>query len=375
MKPRLKPLPEQTIVVTGATSGHGLATALLAAQRGARVVLVARDEDDLRQVRDRIAADGGQAEFVAADVGQEDDIERVVRAATERFGGFDTWVNNAGVGIYGSALDVSLADHRRLFDTNYWGVVNGSLAAARHLKSRSGGGAIINVGSINSDIASPLLSAYNASKHAVQGFTDSLRIEMIRDGAPISVTLVKPAAIGTPFPEHGRNVTGYENRLPLPMYAPEVVAKAILFVAETPRRSITVGGGGRLQIMAEAMFPNLFDRLASNMGPMLTRRGEPTGFEPGNLHEPTPDGPRVEGRQKGRSVSLYTSAQTHPGATGALLAAGGVAAAVWLMQRVGQGEGKRRFARDADQGPANPQAFKGHPPRRVDQVDLRRADA
>jgi short-subunit dehydrogenase len=371
MKPQLNPLQEQTIVVTGASSGHGLATALLAAQRGARVVLVARDEDDLRQVRDRIRSDGGQAEYAVADVGREEDVERVARTAVERFGGFDTWVNNAGVGIYGSALKVSVEDHRRLFDTNYWGVVNGTLAAARHLRDRPGGGAIINVGSINSDIASPLLSAYNASKHAVQGFTDSFRIEMIRDGAPISVTLIKPSAIGTPFPEHGRNVTGHESRLPPPMYAPEVVAKAILFAAETPRRSLTVGGAGRLQVAAEAMFPGLFDRLASNMGPLLTRRDEPTGFEPGNLHEPTPDGPHVDGRQKGRSVSLYTTAQTHPGATGALLAAGGVAAAVWLLQKAGRGDDMRRLARDAKEGMTDPQTFKEHARHRMEQAGLR----
>lgn len=358
MKPRLKPLHKQTIVVTGANSGHGLATALLAAQQGARVVLVARDEDALRQVRDRIMADGGQAEYVDADVGKEEEVERVVQTAKERFGGFDTWVNNAGVGIYGSALKVSTEDHRRLFDTNYWGIVHGTLAAARHLRERPGGGAIINVGSINSDITSPLLSAYNASKHAVQGFTNSFRIEMIRDEAPISVTLIKPSAIATPFPEHGRNVTGRESRLPPPMYAPEVVAKAILFTAEHPRRSMTVGGAGRLQVLAEAMFPNLFDRLASNMGAFLTERDEPVPYEPGNLHEPTPDGPHVDGRQKGRSVSVYTTAQTHPGATGALLAAGGVAAAVWLMQRAGRGDEMRRLARDAKQGLADPRAFK-----------------
>jgi short-subunit dehydrogenase len=371
MKPRLKPLHEQTIVITGATSGHGLATALLAARRGARVVLVARDEDNLRQVRDRIVSDGGQAAYCAADVGREEDVERVAQTAKDRFGGFDTWVNNAGIGIYGSALRVSIEDHRRLFDTNYWGVVNGSLVAARHLKDRPDGGAIVNVGSINSDIASPLLSAYNASKHAVQGFTDSLRIEMIRDGAPISVTLVKPAAIGTPFPEHGRNVTGHESRLPPPMYAPEVVAKAILFVAETPRRSITVGGAGRLQTAAEALFPNLFDRLASGMGAVLTDRSERVPYQPGNLHEPVGDRPHVEGRQKGRNVSLYTSAQTHPGATGALLTAGGVAAAVWLLQKAGRGEEMRRLARDAREGLTDPRTFKTHARHRMKQAGLR----
>src|SRR5207302_1346500 len=114
---------------------------------------------------------------------------------------FDTWVNDAGIGIYGGLLDVSTADSRRLFDTNFWGVVYGSLEAARHLRERKGpyGGTIINLGSEVSDRAVPVIGMYSASKHAVKGFTDSLRMELEKEGAPISVTLVKPAAIDTPF--------------------------------------------------------------------------------------------------------------------------------------------------------------------------------
>ncbi len=144
---------------------------------------------------------------MAVDVGKENDVHAIASTAIERFGQFDTWVNDAGVGMYGPLLDIKTEDSRRLFDTNFWGVVYGSLEAARHLRERTGpyGSAIINVGSEVSDRATPLLGMYSASKHAVKGFTDALRMELEHDGAPISVSLVKPSAIDTPFPQHARN--------------------------------------------------------------------------------------------------------------------------------------------------------------------------
>ena len=167
MKPKLKPLKDQVIVITGASSGIGLATAQKAARAGAAVVLVSRNEAELERIAEDIRLDGGRAIAVAADVGEQDEIAEVVEAAKEAFGGFDTWINDAGVGLYGELSKVPVADQERLFKTNYWGVVNGSLAAAGHLREREGGGAIINLGSILSDMAAPLMGAYTASKHAV----------------------------------------------------------------------------------------------------------------------------------------------------------------------------------------------------------------
>lgn len=332
MPPSLKPLARQTIVITGATSGHGLATAKRAAAQGARVLLVARDEDALRAVRDEIRSAGGSAEYVVADVGKEEDVDRVARFAEDMLGGFDTWVNNAGTGIYGEAMEVPMEDHRRLFDTNYFGMVHGSRAAVRHLRDRPGGGALINVGSINSDIPSPILSAYNASKHAVKGFTDSLRLELIGGDAPVSVTLIKPSAIGTPFPEHGRNLTGKEARLPPPIYSPELVADAILDAAQTPRRSVTVGGAGKLQVIAAAVAPALFDLVASRMDAFLVDKSSPLGRKPGNLFAPQGNDGRAEGRLHGRRASLYTAARTHMALTlGAAMTLG--AGIAWAARR------------------------------------------
>jgi short-subunit dehydrogenase len=326
MKAQLKPLSQQVIVITGASSGHGLETAQRAAAGGARVVLIARDGDALARARDQIRAAGGTAVTFVADVGQEEEVERAAAFAIDSFGGFDTWVNNAGIGVYAAALDTPTADHRQVFETNYWGLVYGSLAALRHLKDKPGGGALINVGSINSDMPAPVISSYTASKHAVKGFTDSLRLEMLAAEVPVSITLIKPSPIATPFPQHGRNLTGYKAQLPPPLYAPSLVAEAILDAAQHPRRSVTVGGLGKIQVLGAALMPLLFDRIASNMGPLLTDRTRPVPKKPGNLYQPDGKDGHVEGEQKGRSVSAFTSARTHPGAALGMMALLGAAA-------------------------------------------------
>ena len=141
MTVKLKKLADQVIVITGASSGIGLVTARLAAKRGARVVLNARNEEALQHVTDEINAQGGHAIYVVGDVGQFEAVQRIADEAVQHFGGFDTWVNNAGVSIYGTVLDQSLEDQRRLFETNYWGTVHGSMVACAHLRSR--GGALI----------------------------------------------------------------------------------------------------------------------------------------------------------------------------------------------------------------------------------------
>src|SRR5687768_1702490 len=129
MNIKLKKLSDQVIVITGASSGIGLVTARMAAKRGARVVLNARNEEGLRKVSEEINAVGGKAIHVAGDVGVFDDVQNIADQAIRRFGGFDTWVNNAAVSIYGPILDQSLEDHRQLFETNYWGLVHGSMVA------------------------------------------------------------------------------------------------------------------------------------------------------------------------------------------------------------------------------------------------------
>jgi short-subunit dehydrogenase len=254
---RRKPLNEQVMVITGASSGIGLATARMATARGAKVVLAARDEAELQDVVGEITARGGEAVAVAADVANPDDVERIAERAMNAFGGIDTWVNNAGVSIYGKLMDVPLDDQRRLFDTNFWGVVHGCRTAVRFM--RSSGGVLINMGSIVSDRAVPLQGAYSASKHAVKAYSDTLRMELEHDHVPVAVTLVKPGAIDTPYYQHAKNYMSEEPAPPPPVYSAETVARTICECAERPVRDITVGGGGRLIAAMGTLAPRMAD--------------------------------------------------------------------------------------------------------------------
>lgn len=328
MKVKLKPLDKQAMVITGASSGIGLVTARRAAEAGAKVLLVARDEAALRTAVRAIESAGGVAAYAAADVGDEDQVARVADKAVATFGGFDTWVNDAGVGIYAPLVQTSTSEHERLFRTNYWGVVFGSLAAVKHFRQR-GGGALINVGSTASDVPTPMLGAYSASKHAVEGYTDALRVELLNAKAPVAVTLVKPSGIDTPFAEHAANHMEGEAQIPPPLYSPELVADAILSAARSGQREITVGGAGRAQTLLSRLAPVAFDWLATQLIPLPTDEDEPRTGSAG-LFEPAANGRERSEHQHGRPFSAYTSAALHPGvALGVgLVAVLGVAAAL-----------------------------------------------
>ena len=257
MAPRLKPLSEQVVVVTGASSGIGLATAEMAARAGARVMLSSRNEKDLLDAVIRIRGNGGRAFHIVADVADPDAVDRIADLAIEQFGGIDTWVNNAGVGMYGKLTETPLADKRRLFEVDFWGVVHGCRTAVRHM--RVGGGAIVNVGSVTSDRAAPLLGIYSAAKHAVKAYTDTLRMELEHDRIPISVSLIKPASINTPFIEHARSHMDTEPEFMPPVYPPEEVARAILACAERRIRDVLVGGSAKFLSRVGTLAPRTME--------------------------------------------------------------------------------------------------------------------
>ena len=330
MNGKLRKLSDQVIVITGASSGIGLVTARLAAKRGARVVLNARNEEALRQVTDQINIEGGEAIHVVGDVGTFEDVRKISDEAVRHFGGFDTWVNNAGVSIYGPILDQSLADQRQLFETNYWGVVHGSVVACNYLRTR--GGALINVGSVLSDVAIPIQGTYCATKHAVKGYTDALRLELEEEGAPISVTLIKPSAIDTPYTRHAKNLMPVEPQNPPPVYAPDLVAEAILHCAEHPERDLYVGGGGKVLAEAGHIVPRLTDKMMEAM--MFDMQKSERPKQPArqdSLYAPIDDG-EERGDYPGHVAesSVYTKAAKHPLITGSLIAGLGLAVfAAW----------------------------------------------
>jgi len=257
-----KPLDQQVIVITGASSGIGLATAEAAAKEGAKLVLAARSEQTLAGIVQRLNGEGCEAISVVADVADRQQVEKVAEAAVARFGRIDTWVNDAGLSIYGRLDKVSGEDSRRLFDINFWGVVNGSLAALPHLRRE--GGALINVGSEVSEAVVPLQGMYSASKHAVKGFTDALRVEIEEvDKAPVSITLIQPTAVDTPFPQHARNYMNQEPKLPTPQIDPQKVADAILKAATRHERDVKVGAGAVLNTTLGKIAPGLGDKMSA----------------------------------------------------------------------------------------------------------------
>jgi short-subunit dehydrogenase len=341
MQVKLKPLSEQTIVITGATSGIGLCTARMAANRGANVVAVARNEDALRELVDEIKASGSDAICAIADVADEEALKRAAQIARQEFGSIDTWVNNAGTSIYGRIMDVPTDDLRRLFETNVWGVVYGSRIAVDNLRER--GGALINVGSETSDAAVPLQGMYSASKHAVKGFTDALRMEVEADKLPISITLIKPTAIHTPFPENAKNYLEYEPRLPPPLYAPELVAEAILHCAENPTRDFFVGGMAKVHASMALNTPRLHEMMNESMIDSMQNSGEPTAANRSDGLYDTNSRLAERGAQD-RFVlehSLYQRAKLHPALTATIAVAGGVALAAWLGSKVSSSPGLR----------------------------------
>jgi short-subunit dehydrogenase len=325
MRLRLKPIDEQTIVITGATSGIGLATARRAARCRAKLVLAARSEEALRKLASELEEHGTQAIFVAADVSREADVQTVYDRTIQRFAGFGTWVNNVGGSIYGPWLDVAVEDERKLFDLNYWSVVYGSRIAAKYLRKH--GGAIINLGSVASDRAVPLQAAYSASKHAIKAYTDALRSELEREGAPVSVTLIKPTAIDTPFFRHAKTYMEEQPAEPSPMYSPDAVAKAILHAAEHPVRDLFVGGIAPLQSALGRFAPRIGDWFVN--ATLFKGQKSHRTPEPGDnqiLERPSND-LREHGENPDVKVldrSIYTEAAMHKGITALALAGVGI---------------------------------------------------
>ena len=195
-------------------------------------MLAARNGHDLERAVADIRHAGGRAIHVVADVADPQRVDAIADAAIREFGRIDTWVNNAAVSMYGRVMQLPIEDMRRQMDVNYWGQVYGSRAAVRHLRDR--GGALINVASALADRAIPLQANYSAAKHALKAFTDGLRMELEEEGLPISVTLVKPASVDTPFFQKAKTYLGVEPQPVPPVYAPEVVAEVILHAAQHP---------------------------------------------------------------------------------------------------------------------------------------------
>ena len=322
MKVRLKPLDEQVVVITGATSGIGRQSAVRFGRAGAKVVCVARNAEALADVVREITAGGGTAASAVADVANYDELKTAADFAVNEYGRIDTWVNNAGVGMYTRLMDTPIEDDRRLFETNFWGLVHGSRIAVPHL-IKAGGGALINLGSEVSDVSIPVQGMYATSKHAIMGFTDALRDEVLHDELPVSVTLIKPAAINTPFARHALNHLDKDATLPSPVYAVDLVADQILHAAQYGGRELYAGGGAWLAGLLGPAFAQVTDKIMSGFGWSQQQADRPVDNSNAGLHSS-----RGFHRAKGdvdrdrhvQQVSFYGMARRNPLTTAAVAA-------------------------------------------------------
>lgn len=265
MTPQLK---DQVVVITGASSGIGRATALRFGKAGAKIVLAARNVVGLQEVADEVRHAGSEALVVPTDVSDWAQVERLAHTAVTAFGRIDTWVNDAGVGVYATAEETSVEETHQVMQTNFMGVVHGVKAALPYMETQHSG-TIINVGSVESQVALPYNSAYAASKHAIKGYTEALRIELEHLQSGINVTLIMPAAMNTPFFNHALSKLGVLPQPAGPVYKPELVADAIVYAAEHPQRDVYVGGGGLLFGLMERISPTLTDKLMTAGGTMF----------------------------------------------------------------------------------------------------------
>ena len=294
-----QPLSQQVVVIVGASSGIGRASALAFAARGARVVCAARGAQALDTVVAEIRQAGGEAVAAPADVADPAAVRALAELAEHRYGRIDTWVNVAAVGVWGRVEDITAAEFDRVMRVNFLGHVHGVQAALPALR-RAGGGTIIGVSSAEGVRAVPLQAPYAASKFALRALYDCLRAELAQDGEPITVTTILPASVDTPFFEHARSRLGVMVKPPPPVYAPELVADSIVYAARHPRREIPVGGAAAALILGQRLVPALTEALLSirALGVATQRTARPDNHVD-NLDGPV-DGPgQVHGSHPG----------------------------------------------------------------------------
>lgn len=328
---QLKPIDQQVVVIFGASSGIGRETALEFAKRGAKVVVSARNIEGLTTLLADIQDLGGTAIAVPADAIDFEQVNAVADKAVEEFGRLDTWVHAAAVNLYATFEQTKPEEFKRIMDINAMGQVYGAMAALPHLK-REGRGALIHISSVEARRALPYHSAYAAAKHAIDGFLEVLRVELMHEKIPISVTNIMPASINTPLFNKSRTKIGVKPQGLPPIYKPEAVAEAILYAAEHPTRELVVGGAGQAIQWMQRLSPGLADVLMNLVGFRLQQTKEPKPESaPDNLDAPIAGYDRVEGDfSRQARPSLTTWLETHPAAMWGILVALGVVAITLL---------------------------------------------
>ncbi|PYQ50079.1 MAG: short-chain dehydrogenase [Acidobacteria bacterium] len=301
-------MQQEIVVITGASAGVGRATAQAFGKRKAKVGLIARGRDGLEAARREIEAAGGQALVLPLDVSDHDAVDKAAGEVEKRFGPIDIWINNAMLSVFSPIMEMEPDEYRRVTDVTYLGYVWGTLAALRRMKPRDRG-TIVQVGSALAYRGIPLQSAYCAAKHAVQGFHDSLRCELIHDNSNVRVVMVNMPALNTPqfrwvksrLPRKGQPVP--------PIYQPEIAAEAIVWAAYSDRREINVGWPTSAAIIGNNFVPGFADHYLGRHGYDSQMTDEPEDpNRPNNLWDPLPGDQGAHGvfddRATSRSIHL-----------------------------------------------------------------------
>jgi NAD(P)-dependent dehydrogenase (short-subunit alcohol dehydrogenase family) len=330
-----EPAAPQVVVVTGASAGVGRATAVEFARRGATIALLARGERGLASAAEQIREVGGAALPLTVDVADADAVEQAAATVEDRLGPIDVWVNVAFSSVFAPFHQITAAEFARVTEVSYLGYVYGTMAALRRMRPRDAG-TVVQVGSALAYRGIPLQTAYCGAKHAIQGFTESLRCELLHDHSRVAITMVQLPAVNTP------QFSWLLSRLPRraqpvpPIYQPELIARAVVHAADHPgRREYWVGGSTAATLAANALLPGVLDRYLARTGYDSQQTDQPQPPDaPANLWEPA-DGAaghdfgahgRFDDVAHDRSAQLWAS-HHH----GALIGggAGAVAAALW----------------------------------------------
>jgi len=267
-------LAGSVVVVTGASSGVGRACAREFARNGARVALIARGLDGLEAAEREVEQLGGRALVCPLDVADADAVDAAAGAIEAQLGPIDVWVNNAMLSVFSPITELHAEEVRRVTEVTYLGYVHGTLSALRRMRARDRG-VIVQVGSALAYRAIPLQAAYCAAKHAIEGFTESLRCELLHDGSNIRVTMVQLPALNTPhFSVARTRLPRHPNPVP-PIFQPELAARAVVFAAEHPRRELWVAGSTVRALLGNRLVPGLLDRYLARNGYEAQQTEEP----------------------------------------------------------------------------------------------------
>lgn len=289
-------LRDSVVVITGASSGIGKASAKLFANKGAALVLGARREDQLQELVTECEQMGGRAIAVQVDVSDEDEVQNLARQAIENYGRIDVWVNNAAVSLFGRFEEAPPEAFRQVIETNLFGYVYGARAALPYMREQ-GSGVIINNSSVFGTMGAPYLSAYVTSKFAIRGFSESLRQELV-DEKNIHVCTILPASIDTPIFQHAANYTGRAVKPMRPVYDADMVASRIVHLAQHPKQEVVIGNAGRAIRMQRRFMPFVSEKMMAKQVDMDHFKDEPAEPSPGNVFEPVEYGTDISGGWK-----------------------------------------------------------------------------